>query len=511
MAHGDLAHLAAVVGAVGAAAILLARSRVELVAGFALLAVAEALLAVAIVPAHDLERLERPAGAAALGLGLVVVAAGAVLFAQRPALAAPALLIAAPFRVPIQLGSQKAFLLLPLYAVLAAAALGFLYRRVRDGVADRIPLALAVPAAAFVAIDAMSLLWSKDVRQGSIELLFFIFPFTAVLVVAARSPLASWSRRAFAVILVTLASAFAIVGLWQAATHRIFFAQDLRVANTYTSFFRVTSLFKDPNLYGRWLVFGFVVIVLAVWLRRLNPLLAVALCALLWFGLYFSYSQTSMVTLVVVLLALTAVAGDPVTRRAVAVTGVVAVAVAAVFVGVYATQHSPAKLTSGRTKLVSVTARVIRDHPLVGVGVGAQPKASHAEASARGVDTRDASHTTPLTVAAELGAVGALAYLALLVGSVFVLRDAYRRDPPLGLGLSAVVFALFVHALAYAGFFEEPLLWGALGVAAALGAANVTADTSGDGRGRWHTARSAPCVAPSSSSSVSSSCSPQAS
>ena len=44
------------------------------------------------------------------------------------------------------------------------------------------------------------------------------------------------------------------IGLYQAWTHTLVFAQDLRVANAYTTYFRVTSLFKDPSIYGRQLV-----------------------------------------------------------------------------------------------------------------------------------------------------------------------------------------------------------------------------------------------------------------
>ena len=43
-----------------------------------------------------------------------------------------------------------------------------------------------------------------------------------------------------------------------------------------------------------------------------------------------------------------------------------------------------------------------------------------------------------------------------------------RRDGALGVALAAVLVALFVHSLLYAGFFEDPLTWGVLGVAAAF-------------------------------------------
>ena len=47
------------------------------------------------------------------------------------------------------------------------------------------------------------------------------------------------------------------MGLWQAATHELFFyAPNLAVSNANTDYFRVTSLFGDPSLYGRHVVLG---------------------------------------------------------------------------------------------------------------------------------------------------------------------------------------------------------------------------------------------------------------
>jgi hypothetical protein len=70
-----------------------------------------------------------------------------------------------------------------------------------------------------------------------------------------------------------------------------------------------------------------------------------------------------------------------------------------------------------------------------------------------------------------------------------------RRDRALGLSLLAVFTILVVHSLAYSGFFEDPLTWGALGLAAAslrllpVGAvarptaAEAATSASGDGAG----------------------------
>jgi len=74
-------------------------------------------------------------------------------------------------------------------------------------------------------------------------------------------------------------------------------------------------------------------------------------------------------------------------------------------------------------------------------------------ATGEGIDAAIAGADTVIHLA---GATKALAVL---------LR---RRDRALGIGLGAVFLVLFVHSLFYAGFFEDPLTWGVLGVAGAV-------------------------------------------
>jgi hypothetical protein len=468
MAHDGLAQLAAVLGAAGAALVLLPWSRrAPLAAGLGLLAAAEALLGYVLVPSRDLHRLSSPVAGLAVLVGAGAVVALHVLFVRRPVLVPFAVLAAAPIRVPVDLGDQRAFLLIPLYVVLAATALALLRALARGPVPEGLPRLVGYATTALVALDALSLLWAEDRRQGSIELGFFVFPFAVLVAVVARTPFAAWMTRQLAILLVALSSAFAVVGLWQAKTHRLFFAHDLDVANAYTSFFRVTSVFKDPSLYGRYLVFAIVVLVVALMLRRISVRLAAPLVALLWAGLYFSYSQTSMFTLFVVTIAIVLVAGERQERRAVIVACVVLALGAGGAFAVAAQHHSSRHVTSGRSRLVAVTLPVIRHRPIWGVGVGSQPLASHRLAAKKTLVAKNASHTTPLTVAAELGLLGFLAYLAFLVTSALLLRDLTRRDRALGLGLAAVFLTLVVHSLFYSGFFEDPVTWGVVALAAA--------------------------------------------
>jgi hypothetical protein len=467
MAHGNLAQSAALVGAVGSVLVLLGREKWSLTGGFLALLLAEAGLLVALVPRHDLDRLETPAHLAAVAGGLVIVLAGAYGFVRWPETVPVALLLVAPFRLPVNLGGQQAFLLVPLYVVLASASLALVFRSFRGSVPE-LPLGLAGAAAAFAALDAVSLLWALDLEEGSKELAFFIFPFAALLSVLARSPFARWLPRALAVTLVGLAGVFSVIGLWQERTHRIFFAHDLRVANTYTTFFRVTSVFKDPSIYGRHLVLAISVLLVLLWLGKVRFLVAAPIVALVFAGLYYSYSQSSMAVLFAMAFLITLAVGDRLGRRVVIIAAIVGVLAAGAIAGRALTHHSLRHATSGRSRLVSVTGRVIVNHPLIGVGVGSQPLASHNEEHTKFGARKDASHTTPLTVLAELGLVGFAVYAWLLVVAARLLRRVVReRHRALGFSLAASFLVLVLHSLFYSGFFEDPITWGVLGVGAA--------------------------------------------
>lgn len=497
MAHGDLAQLAAVVGGIGAAALLLARTRIELLTALAVALVGEAMLAVALIPGHDLKLFVTPAShLAALIAGLVVVGLASWAFVRWPTVVPIALLAAAPFRISTSVGTQTAYLLDPLYVVLAAALVALVVRTLHDDPGRPLPRLLAVPAATFVFLAGLSLLWTHDLRQGSIELLFFLFPFSALVVVVVRSPFRSWHPRALAATLVALAALFSAVALFQRVTHGHLLASDVDRANAYTTYFRVTSLFKDPSVFGRNVVIAIGVLLVALWLGRISFWIGAALIAFLFAGLLFAYSQSSFAALFAVGVAVSFVLGGPRLRRVLVVGAAACVIAGAAFVAATAVSDSARKATSGRTRLARVTWVVFQNHPIVGVGIGGQPQASKEEAKTQLSAKRDRSHTTPLTVAAELGIVGFLVYAALMAAAVRMLYlvTKWRRD--LGLGLSAVFLALFVHSLFYAGFFEDPIVWGVLGVAA-WALTVIASATAG-------TLASAGCVDGSSSASQSS-------
>jgi O-Antigen ligase len=483
MPHGDLAQLAAVFGALGSVLVLVPRQRWLLLGGFGVLAAAEALLAIALIPGSDLERLQRPLAVVGLVLLAGLAIGVAAVFVRFPAIVPVALLLAAPFRIPIDLGSQHAFLLLPLYGVLASAVLAMCWRAFVTEPRS-LPTWLSVPVAAFLALSGISLLWSRDLKQGSIELVFFLFPFAALFAVVARSVFPVWLPRALGVTLVGLTTVFALIGLYQRATETLLHAPELEVENAFTSYFRVSSVFKDPSLFGRYLALGIAVVLAAYLYERVRLAVAAPLLAVSFAALWFSYSQSSMITIFAVVAGLGLVAGSRTTRRAVLVVAAVMVIAAGAVVGVHVRNDSARKFTSDRSRLVAVTWKVFKNHPLAGVGVGGQPKASREEAARRLAASRNRSHTTPLTVAAELGLLGIAGYVAFLAAAAWLLRAVADRDRALGVTLAAVFATLLIHSLFYSGFFEDPITWGVLAVGVAALAAAASGPRAGsDGAG----------------------------
>jgi O-antigen ligase len=482
MEHADTAQLAALGGALGAVLVLLAKGRAgraTLLAGLALLAVTELVLAWALGQGL-VDRLGGASGAVAVVLGILAVGAAAAFFVRWPALVPLAVLISAPLRPPLEFDSSATLLvriaedgrlgrMLPLYFVLAAAAAALGWRALRDGDVRPLPKEIAYPAAAFFAYACCSLLWADDVEAGTNLLLFFTLPFVALLATVARAEFPDWAPRALATAAIALASVFAAVGLWQAATHKVFFyAPNLAASNANTDYFRVTSLFGDPSLYGRHVVLGIGVALTLLATRRWRTWPLIALVGLMWAGLLFSYSQSSMTALLVMTLALAVATGDRRVRRAVALLAALALVAACGYVAwQVADGKSLDRITSDRTERVKDATRVIEDHPVFGVGIGGQPRASRRLVHSDRPTPNFVSHTTPLTVFAELGVIGLGLYTWLLAGGTILILRLRKREEALALALGVTLLGLFTHALFYSGFLEDPLTWLVLAITAA--------------------------------------------
>jgi hypothetical protein len=320
-----------------------------------------------------------PAETAVLGgVALVALAVAGALAARRPAWAVVAAVAMLPFRVPVHVGGQTANLLVPLYFVIAAGGLGLIVADLRGASTERAAPSrrggLELALLGFVVLYAIQSVYSADFTKALQHVAFFYVPF-ALMLACVRD--VRFTRRLTITclgVLAGLAVCFALVGFVEYGARTLLFNRDVIASNRYESYFRINSLFFDPNIYGRFeaLVMLLVAAGLA-WTRRWRTALAAAaVLGVLWAGMALSFSQSSFVALLVGGAVLAALrwgrlrALTPV--AAVVVAGVIVVSAAPGLVHLNSRTHALNADTSGRFALVRGGADLFAHRPAGGFG-----------------------------------------------------------------------------------------------------------------------------------------------
>jgi putative inorganic carbon (HCO3(-)) transporter len=484
------------VALLGALVLLAGGRRVRALAMLGALVLAPVLLLSDIWSSPQLRLVHRhPLEALVAGVVVVaVLAAAAALIARRPAVVAPLAAAALPFRVPIQAGAKTSNLLVPLYFVIAAGALAWLVpvlvgqfraraesraragAREAEGDGDRIGPAAAVWVsrllALYIVLYGIQAVYSSDFENALQNMVFFYIPFTLLYRLLRQL---DWSRelvRDCLRVTIALAIVFSLIGFFEYATKTIILDSKLVVANDLHTYFTVNSVFFDPDIFGRYL--ALVMILLAVSLiydRPPREQIGVTLVlALLWACLVLTLSRSSLGALLVGLAVLAALRWQP--SRALVVAVVVVAAGALVVVAsptTFGLNQGINGASSGRGGLVSGGLSLFGDRPVWGFGSGsfADEYKAHHRATATPLS---ASHTIPVTIAAEQGLIGELAYAAFVIAAILCLVRGARGDP-IRSAIAAAFVALIFHTLLYADFLEDPVTWVLLAVGVALATA----------------------------------------
>jgi O-antigen ligase len=453
--------------------------------------------ALALSPATKLPGAGLLALYGAGGLAAIVVLA---LVMRRREDAFPLLaVLALAFRVPVSADNKTVNLLVPLYVVVAAGTLVHLVApalarrrqarrppaqpepRARERLEPRrlswwgSPRGLEALLLAAVALYALQAIYSRDHARALENVVFFYLPFSLLFVLLSR---VRWSTglllRCLGVV-VGLAVLFAGIGFVEYARKSLFLNPKVVAANQYDNYFRVNSLFFDPNIYGRFLALVMIAVttvVLWAWRRR-DMIVGAAVLAWLLGGLVTSFSQSSLAALLLGLVVLAAWRWE-VRATVYASAGLVALAAAVVLLapaslhfGLKGSGGSTSNATSGRTKLISGGLELFSERPLQGYGSGSFEVEYKRHTNATAVNATSASHTIPVTVAAEQGLLGLAVYVALLLAALWVMFDGAGRSPP-RIALAACFAALVLHTWTYADFLEDPFTWAILAIGVAL-------------------------------------------
>jgi putative inorganic carbon (hco3(-)) transporter len=447
-----------------------------------------------------------------VALALAALAAVAILafvFRRWPILLPLTIIAALPFRVPLHAGGDTANLLVPLYLVIAA---GVLVTAWRDSAVSQ-PRAGGAPAtgparwlpivlAAVVILYALQTLYSPDFSKSLQNVCFFFVPFSLVYALLQD---VRWDRRLLVAVLWVVAveaAAFVLVGSTEYLSRSLFWNDQVIRSNEFHTYFRVNSIFWDPNIYGRYLALVIVAAMSALlWAKERRALaLLTGLVAVIWLGLVPTFSQSSFSALLAGLAVLAALRWS--WRWTLGAVGAVAILAAlVVLLAGGSSRISISRLnvdTGGRANLVSGGTDLFAQRPIWGYGAGSFPRAYREHVATKKAPV-SVSHTEPVTVAAEQGLIGLAAYATLLVAALWTMshglgwgvphrklvsppRHGPTRPPQRGFPVGdtppraavlAAFVALLVHTMAYAGFYEDPITWVLLAVGASLAAVPV--------------------------------------
>ncbi len=502
-----------VVAVLATAALLVRASRLRALAILGCIVLCPALLLAEVWSTSRVVAIRHhPLEGVALGLvGLAAVVVLAVLIRRRPFLLGLLAVLTLPFRVSVSAGGSSADLLVPLYFVIAAGALAF-----------AVPAALGRPSplttgadggnsrdggyslangnspiiwlkrllALVIVVYAVQALYSPTVGSPSgfekalQNMVFFYIPFAVLFCLLERVEWTPRLLRQCLVLLVAMGIAFSCIAFYEYATKTVLFNSKLVATNQLYTYFVVNSVFSDPNIFGRFL--ALVMVLLAVLLLyertpREQAAIGVAL-AIMWVALVLSLSRSSMAGLLVALALVAAVRWKLWRILALgALLIVIGGAAVAISPTTFGFNQSFNGVSAGRGSVLSGGARLFGDRPLEGFGSGSFQIEYHRHNPDAGPLT--ASHTTPVTIAAEQGIIGEIPYIALVVVALVVLVRGTRLDPARA-AVAAAFVALLVHTMLYADFLEDPSTWALLAVGAALARAGAPQEATAGVRAR---------------------------
>jgi O-Antigen ligase len=406
--------------------------------------------------------------AAAFAL-LVAIGAAAALMRRLPA-AFPLLALALlPLRVPVEIGGETANLLIPLYVVIAAGAIAWLLEPAGAPKPDepRAAIWLRWALAATLILYAIQTAYSEDVSNAIENAGFFLIPFAALFVLLGE---VRWTRRLLGQALVAIgavAALFGAIAIYQYAARDLFLNDELFESNQLHLYFRVNSLFFDPNVLGRYLALAMVA--LAAYLAwngtSRNVALATVAAGIALVGLAFSYSLSSFAALLAGLGTLALLRWSWLGAVTAASMAAVALIVLLLVGGAPESDVGGRDLDSGHADLIEGGLELAEDRPIAGWGSGSFGAAFVQQVDESAQDI--VSHAEPVTVAAEQGAIGFVVYLALLATALMTLLGAHPGRSAARGAVAACFIAMIVHSIAYAAFVIDPATWTllALGVA----------------------------------------------
>lgn len=271
---------------------------------------------------------------------------------------------------------------------------------------------------------------------------------------------------------------------------------------------RVNATFVDPNIFARYLVLAIVANLILQYLTTVPRKRSVYFGSLLGLlgALAITLSRSGVLTLVLVLGLMILLVPRQRMAQPIALMGLIGVVIVAmrptVWQRLLTFREGFGALDAQRAYLWKVSWAMFVDHPIFGVGLGGfqkmflTPRYISFKTVIPYVEGVTVSHTTVLTIAAELGLMGLVALAWVWLALVRVLRRLRRegtkhRAPTSkdgldrlqrastcqdsldrngleryirGVGYFLWIATVFISSQAEARFFEDPMIWISMGM-----------------------------------------------
>ncbi|KUO72795.1 MAG: polymerase [Desulfosporosinus sp. BRH_c37] len=328
----------------------------------------------------------------------------------------------------------------------------------------------------YIAVGAVSILYSVGPAKTALEgvrllTLFLLYLSICLLVERKHVLLLLQVGHWVGVALVPLA-------LYEVLTHNFIWREYLAEGMLA----RVNATFVDPNIFARYLVLAIVANLIlryhntntkagtqVVYLGSLLGLLG---------ALAITLSRSGLLTLVIVIILLLILIPRKRMIQPIGLLGLIGAVILAmrptVWQRLLTFREGFGALDAQRKYLVKVAWEMFKDHPIFGVGLGGFEmmfKTHYLSLKTVIPDAEGAtlSHTTILTIAAELGLMG-LAALAWVWLSLVRILGRLRKGALdqsgfefeqylLGVGYFLWITTVFISSQAEARFFEDPIIW----------------------------------------------------
>ena len=243
---------------------------------------------------------------------------------------------------------------------------------------------------------------------------------------------------------------------------------------------RVNATFIDPNIFARYIILGIVSnLVLQLQVRDKGIKLAyMASLAILLAQLAFTASRGGLLTVVAILIVALIILPN---RKAVlwvlglgALLGLLVVFLQPeMLTRILSIFQNPEVSNPQRLYLWKVAIAIFQDHTITGTGLGTFQTVFLSDyAQMQTVEGATLSHTTVLTIAAELGVIGltvlGLIWIALLgkLISVYSSSHSYQNlfhddgnEYYIGAGSFLWALTVFISSQGEGRFFEDPIFW----------------------------------------------------